>query len=120
MKTTSKPAILLMATIILSVLAISSIAAYAALVITSNSAAYTGVPAPNLVLTLSSPAPLVGSTETMTATLSTTTIAGTVIFYDGTTPLNINGIQTVNGVASLTITVADTNLHTITAKATLP
>jgi sugar lactone lactonase YvrE len=69
-------------------------------------------------LTTSSAAPIQGTADTLTATVSSTTSgtpAGTVNFYDGTTLLNATPAPLNGGVAALTLTTLPVGANSLTA-----
>jgi sugar lactone lactonase YvrE len=69
-------------------------------------------------LTTSSAAPILGTSDTLTATVSSTTSGtptGTVNFYDGTTLLNTTPAPLSGGVATLTLTTLPVGANSLTA-----
>lgn len=70
---------------------------------------------PQVVVSMSQSAPVVGQVVTLTAAVSGATPGGTIVFKDGGTVLNATAVSLVNGVATYDVTFMTAGAHSITA-----
>jgi len=121
MKALTKATALLVACILLSAIAVSSLVAYGVITLTSNPETFSTASAGTLALALNSSSPFIGDTLKLTATLSHPQTGATVYFvFNGTfqagsATTNANGVAVLNyAINSVYTTTVATAVTTIT------
>lgn len=117
MKALTKPTVLLAICIILSALAVSSLIAYAAMTLTSNTVTIIPIASPTLALVANSTAPYLGDTVKLTATISGSTQNGVAVTFFSNSS-SIGSSLTTNGIATFDLAIPNINTRVIQASTT--
>ena len=117
MKTSIKAKILLATCIVLALTMVSSLIAYGAITLTSNTVTIIPKASPTLTLIANSTTPYIGDTVHLTATISGSTQTGVAVyFFSNSTQVGVT--TTTNGAATYDLPISNSATQVIQAQTT--